>query len=157
MDHLHDLGVMPDVPITKVRQHPFLDNGPVEVAAGDVHAAAGIDLTLDWITQSHHCDVERATAEVENDHALRFTNGLFVIQCGSDWLKLKINFLEASFVRSVPESLLCLVILLGRIGKFHGSSKRDSMDWFSKHLFCTFLQQTQIGLCQIAHRVIAFE
>ena len=63
MDHLHDFRMMFDASVTEMRQHALLDDGAVEVAACDVHAAAGIDLTSVRITQSHHCDIERAAAE----------------------------------------------------------------------------------------------
>ena len=100
-----------------MRQHALLDDGAVEVAAGDVHAAAGIDLPFRRITQSHHGDIERAAAEVEDDHVLRLGDGLLVIQCGGDRLEFKVHFLEARFVRGMPKGFLCLVILFRRLQK----------------------------------------
>ena len=102
VDHFHDLGVMLDTPIPEVCQHTLFDDGAVEVTAGDVHAAVGIDLTLTRITQPHHCDIKRAAAKVKDDNVLRFAYGLFIIQCGGNGFQLKVHFLETSFMRGVP-------------------------------------------------------
>src|SRR5688500_6414618 len=100
-----------NAPETEMRQHTVFDNCPVEVTAGDVHAAAGIDFAITRITQAHHRDIECAPAEVKDDHILRFPNRLFVIQCCSDWLEFKVYLCKASFIGGLPECFLCLVIL----------------------------------------------
>src|ERR1041384_2180352 len=71
MDHFQDFGVMFDLSQTKMRQHSLLDDGTVEVAAGNIHTAAGIDLAFLGITQSHHGDIECTAAEVKDDDILR--------------------------------------------------------------------------------------
>ncbi len=44
LDQFQDLGLVADLAQAEVRQHAFFDDGAVEVAAGDIHAAAGVDL-----------------------------------------------------------------------------------------------------------------
>jgi hypothetical protein len=83
-----------DLAITKMRQHAFLDDRAVEVRACDVHAAAGIDLATLRVAESHHGDVERAAAEVEDDHVLRLRHGLLVKQRRGDGLEFKVHFLK---------------------------------------------------------------
>ncbi len=71
MDHVHDLRMMFDASIPEMGQHALLDDSAVEVTARDVHAAAGIHLTMLRIAQSHHGDIERAATEIKDDNVLR--------------------------------------------------------------------------------------
>src|SRR5215204_749150 len=72
MDHFHDLRIVFDLTVPKMREHARLDDRPVEIASCDIHAAAGIDLARTRIPEPHHGDVESATAKVKYHHILWF-------------------------------------------------------------------------------------
>ena len=65
------------------------------------------------VAQAHDGDVQRAAAEVEDEHVLGVGKGLLVVQGGGDRLQLEVDLLKASHFGSLAQDGLGLAVVLG--------------------------------------------